>query len=83
MEMEAGGGVPVVFPMLSCLNRDDMLCHAMTVPIILPEGGGKFMIGGAGGAVDNDFTLNGVGMQVKCWHAFEAKAFGQAFAIPR
>jgi hypothetical protein len=58
-------GPSAVFPQLSLLNKDDMLSHAMTVPILLPDDGTPFTIGRNGGARENDFVLNGVGIQVK------------------
>ena len=63
MDLDLAGPAET-YPLLSCLNKDDMLSHAMTVPVVT-EGGGKFCIGRSGGASDNDFTLNGVGMQVR------------------
>lgn len=53
------------FPQLSCLNKDDMLSHAMSISIINPDDGQPFTIGKQGGARENDFVLNGVGMQVR------------------
>jgi hypothetical protein len=64
------------FPMLSCLNKDEMLSHAMTVPIVFAQPGAAFNVGREGGGRDNDFTLNGVGIHPKhC--SFEEIADGQ------
>jgi len=64
------------FPMLSCLNKDEMLSHAMTVPIKFSAPGAPFHVGREGGGRDNDFTLNGVGIHPKhC--SFEEVAEGQ------
>jgi hypothetical protein len=53
------------FPQMTCLNKDDMLSHAMSISIVEPSDGQPFTIGKQGGARENDFVLNGVGMQVR------------------
>jgi hypothetical protein len=55
-------GLLATFPMLSCLNKDEMLSHAMTVPITA-QPDQPFCIGRDGGGRENDFVLNGVGIQ--------------------
>ena len=56
----------VSYPLLSCLNKDDLLSHAMKIAVVPPDdGAAQFTIGRSGGARENDFTLNGVGMQVR------------------
>ena len=47
------------YPMLSCLNKDDMLSHAMQIPLgaNLP-----FTIGRDSDSAKNDFVLNGMGI---------------------
>ena len=52
------------FPQLSCLNKDDVLSHAMVVPISDSQGNvpEHFGIGRSGVEDENDFELDGMGI---------------------
>uniref|UniRef100_A0A7S2RC50 Uncharacterized protein n=1 Tax=Rhizochromulina marina TaxID=1034831 RepID=A0A7S2RC50_9STRA len=60
-QVEVATKAEEVFPQLSCLNRDDLLSHAMTVPI----NSESFHIGRSGVHDENDFELDGMGIQDK------------------
>eukprot|EP00616_Rhizochromulina_sp_CCMP1243_P017821 CAMPEP_0118966644 /NCGR_PEP_ID=MMETSP1173-20130426/4091_1 /TAXON_ID=1034831 /ORGANISM="Rhizochromulina marina cf, Strain CCMP1243" /LENGTH=1179 /DNA_ID=CAMNT_0006915457 /DNA_START=13 /DNA_END=3552 /DNA_ORIENTATION=+ len=47
------------FPQLSCLNKDELLSHAMKVPLTSKV----FTIGRSNGSVQNDFMIDGMGIQ--------------------
>jgi len=71
----------LVFPQLSCLNKDDMLSHAMVIPI--GTNTEAFMIGRSGGEEENDFELDGMGIQEKHCEITLAKAAKQITAVIR
>ena len=62
-EAEEEGGVineKDIFPQLSCLNKDELLSHAMVVPI--GPNVDYFSIGRSGVEEENDFKLDGMGI---------------------
>jgi len=67
-----------IFPQLSCLNKDDMLSHAMVIPIGLTQE--HFSIGRSGVDDENDFELDGMGIQDKHCEIRVARGAANAMA---